>query len=586
MALALAFSVPLLVCAALWWPVPLRLGELRPLTAFSDSHVWVFEHLWRGLVHGEALEPTCAAGYPTLRAFRPIAGVPAAIWLLLRPLVGAVAAANLVQLLALPLSGLVTCGLLLRLGVTARSAAPLAAVFVLCPNLLGTFATGEISNTQAWILPLALWAFLVADRRWWGVPLVAGAGLCAAVTSPYLALALPLVAGGGVLGVAWARRERGRLLRLGASLLALGLGLLPAWFLYRPDRSGGGASVFRPARTGIYQGLELPHPSPVAAVEQLLWHSAPPPGSPYETLHVATPGLALLLAAAGALVVGWGRPGLRRPLLGAAALAIGGLLLSMGPWVAAFGRIRTLGGLRLGTPVALLEAAGWPTGMGGLYFRYSVIAVLGLVLVVGLVARSRRASWALWALLGAQVAIGVRASGPQWPRPAQTIAGAAWLAERAPAPGAAADGAVLELPLQGPTDAQLGQGALLRAVVHGRPTTGLPRSMTNPADPTRRLWRDATRGSDPARVRAALSAAGVRLVVLPAALAPHADPPRERLTALLGEPDLDGALIAWDLGPTALDCVAVREAPRRPPPKSKGRRPGSGPLGGDAPGGR
>ena len=567
--LLVALVVPLGVAGALWWPVPLYLSTLRPLTAFSDSHVWVFEHLWGGL-HGAPVDPTCAAGYPAARSFRPIAGVPALMWMGLRPILGALAAANLVQLLALPLSSIAAFAVLRRSTAAAPlPAALLAATYALCPNLLGTLATGEISNTQAWILPAWMLAVGWARLQWRGLAAVGLVGAAAALTSPYLALALPLVA-----GCAWlvgARRRDGAWAREGAGIVALGLGLLPAWFLFRPDQAGGGASVFRPARADLNPGLDLPMPSPVAALDQLLVGSSHSAGSPYETVHVAALGLPLLAAAGWALwrgrrdrtaAWGWG--------LG---LAVGGTLLAMGPWVAAGGRLLTVGGMRVPTPVALLEAVGWPTAMGGLYFRYGVVAVLGLVLLVADRLSGRGAVPVSGAILATNLAFGLSVAGVSWPIATAPVAGHAWLAERADQPGPDDDGAALELPLQGPTDAHLGQAALLRAVVHGRATSGLPRSVVNPADPTRRLWMDATRAGSRDSVRAALVASGVRLVLLPAELAPHADPPLDRLRALLGEPDLDGDLIAWDLGPASPTCVALPPPSRRPPPSQRGRRP-------------
>ena len=564
-----ALLVPLGVAGALWWPVPLHLAELRPLTAFSDSHVWVFEHLWGGL-HGAPVDPTCAAGYPAERSFRPIAGVPALLWMLLRPLTGALAAANVVQLLALPLSSIAAFAVLRRSTAAAPlTAALLAATYALCPNLLGTLATGEISNTQAWILPAWMLAMGWARDRWSGLGAVALVGAAAALTSPYLALALPLVA-----GAAWlvgARRRDRRWAREGAAIAALGVGLLPAWFLYRPDQAGGGASVFRPARADLQPGLDLPVPSPVAALDHLLVGSGHVAGSPFETVHVAALGLPLLAAAAWALWAG------RRERTAAwgwgLGLAAGGVMLAMGPWVAAGGRLLTVGGMRVPTPVALLEAVGWPTAMGGLYFRYGVVAVLGLALLVADRLRGRPAVAVAGGILVSNLAFGLGVAGVSWPVTTAPVAGQAWLAERSDQPGPADDGAALELPLQGPTDAHLGQAALLRAVVHGRQTSGLPRSVVNPADPTRRLWMDAVRGGSPERVRAALVSGGVRLVLLPAELALHADPPVDRLRELLGEPDLESDLIAWDLGPAAPSCVVLPPPSRRPPPTQRGRRP-------------
>ena len=306
----------------------MRLGSLRPLTAFSDSHVWVFEHLWRGVVEGQPLEPTCAAGYPSARSFRPIAGVPAALWFALRPVLGPLAAANLVQLLALPLTSAATWALLRRVGVGVQAALPLALTLALCPNLLGTFATGEVSNTQGWILPLAGLALLHARARWRGLVSVAAVGLLAALTSPYLALALPLVFGGAAVMGALSPSLRGARRRLLASLGALGAGLAPAWVLYQPDRAGGGTCSARPGQpTGRAHPPTGPRMTPQPPVAR-----GAPPGSPGDRPRGA--GEALVVAAVGCLV--WARP---EPPVGrgvgpAAALPLEGCFW---PWARGWG---------------------------------------------------------------------------------------------------------------------------------------------------------------------------------------------------------------------------------------------------------
>ena len=84
------------------------------------------------------------------------------------------------------------------------------------------------------------------------------------------------------------------------------------------------------------------------------------------------------------------------------------------------------------------------------------------------------------------------------------------------------------------------------------------------------------------QTRSEVRVSQVRLVLLPQELAPHVNPPLDRLVAELGPPDLDGALLAWDLGPTALRCVALEEAPGPPQPgrqRISPPRPGSPPPG-------
>ena len=89
-----------MVCGALWWPVPIQLDQVHVHTAFADSHVWVFDRLARGLTGAPDLAD-CRAGYPVEQSMRPIGMVPGLVAILLRPLLGALGAANLVQLLSL-----------------------------------------------------------------------------------------------------------------------------------------------------------------------------------------------------------------------------------------------------------------------------------------------------------------------------------------------------------------------------------------------------------------------------------------------------------------------------------------------------
>jgi len=501
--------------------------------------VWVFDQL----ISGGGSGAECGAGYPITRTVRAIGWVPGLLFLALRPLLGALGAANLVQLLSLPASAVVAAVLVRRTtGLSPWVAAILGATFGLCPTLLGTLATGEVSNTQAWLLPAFLLAAQPALRgERWGVLAVAATGLAAAFTSPYYALALPIVAG---FLAAPHLRNRWSWFTLGA----LALSLMPAWLYYGQGAAGGGASVFRPARQVANRPVELPHPAPVAQPETLLWHSAPAPGSDVETVHVVALGLALLLLAGVAIVRKRGAPGWTLGL----GLVIGGVLAAMGPVLYAGGLLRGVGSTPLPLPVALLEAIGWPTRQGGLYFRYAVIAELGLVLLAATALKGHRRAVPIAAMvLGLHVAEGVRASGPWTERARSPVVGRTLLSSLS----GPHDGAVLELPLQGPTDAWFGQSALLRAVYHQRPTTGMPRGNMKPNDPVRGRFSRALGEPDPAAAHALLREAGYRLVVLPESLVPHTSPGLDRLRQALGEPVRQDGLIMWDVGPSLSKCA-------------------------------
>ena len=543
--LSLAAGIPLAVCCALWWPIPIHLDTWHVHTAFADSHVWVFDRLARGLT-GELSLADCMAGFPTEQTMRAIGWAPGLVAMLLRPLLGALGAANAVQLLSLPASALAATLLVRRTTeVDPVVAALLGAAYGLCPTLLGTFATGEISNTQAWILPALLLALhAVRHGSWPALGAVLAVGLISPFTSPYYALALPFVGGAYLLGGLWSAPERSRSL---AALAVLAVSLLPAWPYYGGDAAGGRASLFRPARAQSMVPVDLPHPAPVAQPETLLWHTAPAPGSDVETLHVTALGVALLLLALPAIwrarrTTGWA--------LGL-GLLVGGVLAALGPVLYAGGQLRGLGSTALPLPVTVLEALGWPTKQGGLYFRYAVIAELGLVLLGALSLRGRRhARWIAGAVLCLHIAEGVYASGPWSDRTRSPVHGRTVLTTLA-----GSDGAVLELPVPGPTDGWFGQGALLRAVYHQRPTTGLPRAIQDRNHPVQRTVRDAFRQTDPEQTRSALRAAGYRLVVLPEALVPHVQPSFADLTQGLGTPELDDHVYIWDLGPAEPRCA-------------------------------
>lgn len=534
-ALLVTFAVTLAVLCALVWPLPEHLGTWHLLTAFGDSHVWVFEWLARHLRQGMPPGETFEAGYPQVRSVRIIGWVPALIFAPLRALTGPLAAANLLQLVSLPASAGAAWALLRRwTGAGAGVCAALAVAYALGPTLISTFAMGEISNTQAWIFPCFLLALDQAERdlRW--APVLAAVSVGSVFTSPYFGMALPLLVGAFAL----ARARRG-LRRPALLVLVVGLSLAPSLLYYQPHRAGGGASLFRPAQQS-QPGPHLPYPPPVARPDALLSGQVPAPRSPYEPSHVCALGLGLSAAALG---LGWTRRR-QRGVAAGAALAAGGVLLALGPWLCWGQDYVRLGGRLLPLPVWLLEAAGYPTREGGLYFRYAVLAELGLCLVVAGALAGRRRAWGLaWAIAAVHVAESLWITAALWPRRAEAVPDLDTLEAMV-----GEDGAVLELPLQGPTDAAPGQGALLRAVFHGRPTTALPRDVRPKEAVLPGIVRQAL-ATDPDQ---ALRAAGFRYVLLPDDLLPMLDADQAALVTALGTPAHAGAFRLWDLGPAVL----------------------------------
>jgi hypothetical protein len=555
-AATLCFIVTLAVCCGLWWPVPLHLDTLRPLTAFGDSHIWVMEALRNQLVGAEPSEHICGPGYPHERTLRALAWVPTLIYTLLRTVLQPLAAANVVQLISLPASSLAAMALIQRWTHTSPwTAAALGAVYGLCPTLLATLGVGEISNTQAWILPLFLLAMHRAMRTWPGVLAVAVVGLSATFTSPYYALALPLMAGAMVLGDLWTKRRFS--VRALVPVAVLAAVQAPALWYYASASAGGQSSMFRPAKRGQDFPELIAKPPPVSQLDQLIVDTFQDAHFELRPLHVGSVGVALALVALFALYRR--NPGWQRGTM----LMVGGLILSLGPALYVSGHLVTIGETPLYLPVQLLEMLGWPTKAGGMYYRYAVLAVLGCTVLAG--TALQRWKWApllAWAVLALQVGQGIWETGPRWPRPSQKVVARAEM-EALQGPDM---GAVLELPFQTAVDANLGQSALLRAVFHGQPTTALPRGNPRPDSALKALLKPALSAKTPDEAMRKLRIAGVSAVVLDVRAQKGRVPSMHTLVNRLGPPTQVGHLMIWTAGPSQARCLA---APRTLPKSQK-----------------
>jgi hypothetical protein len=549
--LAFAYS------AALYGEAALHPSGLRARTAFGDSHAWVFSRLPHILKTGDFT--SCSAGFPHELELRPIGWVPGLLSLPLQPWLGPMGATTLLQLLGPALSAAAAALYFGSLGVRSKAACLLGGLAFGCgPVLMGALQTGELPNSHAYLLLFFLAALQWGSRRPGPLPglALATATLATAFTSPYYALLLPLL---------WAAHIfPGALLRPWSyvSGLLVAAALLPPWRFYGGG-GGAGLSLFRPARRAIQLAETLPKPPPVLDPADLLWGSTPPPGSPWETLHAPSLGTGLALAALLGLF--WGRGpgrawGLRLSLLG--------FFLALGPTLYLGGQLVRIAGSPIALPVAALEMLGWPAGEGGLYFRFTILLVLGAALLLSrLAARSPVGLGLATLLLALQLAqVPREVFGPRPTSPLAPPADRSFLAAMAPGPGEDPEsGAVLELPLQGPTDAWMGQPALLRATLHGRRTTALP--------------RDGARGKGPlhGRLEAALEQAsaeplrdaGVRYLILPRELALRSWPGETALQTALGPPTHKDSLLIWDLGPSPA-------APCAPPPEERrgSHRPG------------
>lgn len=560
---AVAFAAVLLVVVLLSWPMPLYLNDWHMVTMFGDGHAWAFDRVARDLLSGHLPLQTSDAGYPQERLFRIVGWGPLLLTLPARVLLSPLGAANLAQLLALPLSAVAASALVRRwTDADAWTSAALGAVYGLCPTLLATYGMGEISTTAAWILPgfLLMVDGAIRGAAWrWGL---FGFGLLSAFTSPYYALLFPLlavawavVAGRAAIGRAGGLNEHaGQALRpVLLVLLIVAASLAPAAAYYAPHSAEGQErlSVFKPSQLRA-DGARLPSPSPVARPHALLWESGAGPNRRQEAQHSVYLGLLLLGAAVGlsAWPVSRGGRGARAGL----ALAVGGVVMAMGPklgWGDGYVRV---GGWALGLPVALLEAVGYPTADSGMYFRYTVLAELGLVLVVAAgLTRLPRAALLAGGLALLQIGDSVRATGALWPRPGEVVPGLSQLREMQ---GDEPDGAVLDLPLEGLGAGRVGVEALLRATVHGRPTSALPRDLSATEGLAQKIMDEASTYTFP---RGALREAGFRYVVLPVARARDLSAAEQAFVAKLGMPSQTGALRVWDLGPATERSVGLQQ---------------------------
>lgn len=544
----LTFGLAFAVVTALLWPLLPHLTSHHTPTAFSASHAWVAEHLWRALIGEQTHSPTADAGYPFLREARYIGWVPTLATWLFRPFLGPIGAFNLVQLLSLPASALAAWPLLRR---WTDAEPPLVAaaclVYGLCPFLVSTLGVGETPNLQAWGLPLMLYGLdrvVSGERRW--LALVFGVSLATSLSSPYYGLLLPLLSVGFT-----AFRARKAPLNSLLGLAAVALALLPGLLYFHTDPGPVPDRLFRPAAAGPTGG-ELPVPYPVTTLDGLF--TGPPfaERSPYEVVHVGAIGVILPLALLFLGLRGRGR-GWKAGLV----LSVGGVLLALGPTLAIGDHFT---GLTL--PAMALVKLGYPYVRGGLWFRLILVANLGLaVLLASLSVPTRRGLALAWVLAAAHVIEGARMSGP-WPWPVEPVPGLELLRELRASPG---EGAVLHLPLQeGPNQAE-GQMMLLAAAVHGRPTTALPRdALAMESNAVRRILLESLESPDPS---AALRQAGFRYVVFQPMPGSSSSVRRELIESKLGPPQGDSFFALWDLGPTPLaprPPPSVMAAPRKP----------------------
>lgn len=536
----LAWLLPTLVVAALFWPLPLGLGSELPVTGFTGPQVWQLDRIGAQLLGARSWGVHAPEiGHPDGALLHLVGWVPILLAAPFYAVFGPVTAFNLAWLLTPGLSGLATRALLRRLsGVGDAVALPAAVLYALCPYQLGALASGALEKTQLWMFPLVgLSVLLAADAFAPGRPRRARLGLAAPALAVAAAgftdpsLAIWALAAGPAFGLV-------ALWRAGWAEGGVGPPQAPAADPAAPDPAALGPAA----------------PVPAAPVPAALGRTPPPPGRrPVATAALlrtlAGLGLALLLAlpalgalrayyatvhnsasavpeafvplspvasegdAAGPLVsvaepvrvlrgpeqralephlhyvtyvglpalllalLAWERRG-RGRWLGAALFAVG-LALAAGPQLVVGDSYVRVDGERVSLPAAWLEVLGSPTAKSGSYYRVMPVAWLGLVLLfAGAAGELRGRLGRVLPGLAALLLVAdfLRVTSFLWPAALAPVDGRATLEAWRADP---TPGAVLDLPL---AESLLPEGgvstnhAVLAAVFHGRATSALPRS--------------------------------------------------------------------------------------------------------------
>lgn len=532
------FGLGLLAQLPLWAGWLAEPGARLIDNPFTGGHVWAAEAVARALAEGRWPDPTTDAGFPLARQARFLAWavlLPAA---LLRPLISPLLTVQAAHLLGPALGG-ASLVLLARRLESRAGTFPLIAgglLFTLSPVTLGAALSGQVENTQTWILPFGLLLALEvstgpAPGRRVLLPLWALFVAFAGLTSPYLAMLLAFCAP-WALGRARAEGAGWASALLPWALAGLVLALVQAWLQpgsFEPDRV-----LYRPSHGAEGWPPIWVQPLPVASVDALLTGLVRTQVKAM-VLHQPYLGLALLL---GALLLG----GQRRRLL---PLVLLGVVLAMGPRLGFQDGPVLIFGREIPLPGALARGLHLPIARGGQYYRAIVLAHLGLALMLALApARRGRSGWmAALLLLGLPDALrAVAAPGLPWPVAAlPTATWRAWAEDPAP-------GAVLHLPMESTRLRPNHPLRLAGMAIHHRPVSDMPRAFTEAsADPLLgRVWRSThVRPTEPVPARDALAAAGFRYLVVDLPAVPERRSLMARLERAWGPPQGEAEGLSW-----------------------------------------
>lgn len=502
---------------------------------FTGGHAWAADVVSDALWDQVSADPTDQAGFPGLRRARYVGWAFLGAAALLRPLWTPLAVVHIASFLGPALGGAGLVLLARRLSPGGHPGLQVAGglLFALSPVTLGAALSGQVENTQTWLLPLLLLLTWEASARRSIWPLLPPLWALAALTSPYLAM----LAGIAAPWVAWLRWREGvhPLSALApVALSALGLGLAGAWLeLGAFDPEG---TLYRPSFEGQGWPPLWVRPLPVAAVDALLTGQVQVQVKA-NVLHQPYLGLVLLAGALG----GGGQRGRLAPLV------LLGLLLAMGPRLAWGEGPALLGGRELILPAQLVRWLDLPLAHGGQYYRAMVLAHLGLglMLACGAPARPRLASAGAVALCLLGPLDALRAvSAPGLPWPTVTLPVDAWAALAAdPVPGA-----VLHLPMHSTQLRPNHPVRLAGRVRHRRAVSDLPRAWTEPpADPLlAQAWSASL--ATPGAVLPGLdqlAAAGFRFVVIDLPAIPERQSLEARAKAAWGPPTGRADGLSW-----------------------------------------
>ncbi len=520
--LALVWTVVLLG-PGLWGATDLPAG------AFHPSHAFFAWHLSTVPAGGDLAHPPL--GWPGQPSVQLIGWAPLLVAAALQGL-GPLRAYGGALLLGPLLTAAATWAWVRRLtdgGPLARVAAVFSVVS--CSFAVAAMGNGQLAKMQLWVVPAGLWAvegFRRAPSARRAVVLV-GVAVAGVLTAPSLAVLLPVAAAVQLWGtedpLGW---TRARVVRNAVTLSVLAVGLAPGALFLAADEDAG----TRPAVAGT--GDRVGGAAPTASLDDLLFGLGERADGLDAINHAPVLAGAVLVVGVGLAVAQAGRG--RRVGLG---LLGAGAVLGLGPVLRWGGSALMLGDWTLALPAAALTALRYPMGETGQWYRFVVVATLGLALLVSR-ARSRRAS----ALVGVAVVLGaaqaVHQSGHPFPRAAVSIPAAnSMLSLRTGGP----PGAVVVLPLLAST-ADGGPGLAMGALA-GRHTSALARHAQGHSSTValRELLQRAHAARTPEAAQRVLAEAGVAVVVW-----------RPGAAVMRGEVWLDEAAVTADLGAPVSDA--------------------------------